>query len=352
MANYTDPTVVSIAQSSTVQKGAIVALVGGILSLFIPAGFWLQIHTLQQDTTQSQKDLVTAQAELTGLSPVVDNLNKYNAQATGLHALFDNQRDWKAVLTSLDAYLYKPMMVSSLSITDQGAVALTGNVADYKAYAHLYTSLTDPSLSGYITALQVGSVTKTAATDGKKSEVDFSLTFTLGSNLLQAHNLQAQINRLNDRVTALNAQQPTNYQAQVASLTAEAQDLSLQLIANQNTYQEHIIASIQQERTSLKNQADADSLARMTDLNKNLVTAVQQELVNVSQTLAVSTAAGSETQAKISQATSILGSAQTNVTALQNDPNTDFVQGIQGALTAMTSSITALHDQITQAGQS
>lgn len=187
MSTYSDPTVTSVNQSSRPQPLSVLVFVAGLLAVALAAFFYWQTTSDNSDTTSSNTTLSQEQAQIASLKPVSDQLTQYSATAQSLHSLLDNQKNWPTILDTIAAHLYKHMAVTTLQLSDQGTVTLTGTTSDFTDYAAIFTSLTSPDVAPYFSAVKPTGVSKTAASqDGKTPEqISFGFDITLNPAILK-----------------------------------------------------------------------------------------------------------------------------------------------------------------------
>lgn len=193
MATYTDPTtIVSTGKPDPVLPGYVVLLVGGILSVLIGVGFFLQIMLIDRQITSTNQDATTKQQQLNALRPVADQLSELSTQAKDLHTLFDTQKRWEDVLNKVAERLHKDMAISSMQLTDKGAVTMAGIVPDYITYAKVFQAFTDTDGQKYFSAVRPTAVSRVV--DPKGDYISFTFNLTLQPAVLNTGSTQATSN--------------------------------------------------------------------------------------------------------------------------------------------------------------
>ncbi len=185
MAQYADPTVVSITSNKT-NPGSYLVLVAGILAAALAVVFFLQTWRVQAETKELEQAIVQDKAQLARLRPMADRLEDYNALVVNLNTLFEQQKLSGSLLGSIESRLYKRMQVTALQVNEIGTVDLTGVTPDYVEYAKVYSSLTNSAAQDTISTVRVISVAKNQSREGGGAgQVTFTFRLTLHPQILE-----------------------------------------------------------------------------------------------------------------------------------------------------------------------
>ena len=190
MPNYSDPTLTVSSTAAIIPArvtiGQILVLVAGIVALLLAAFmYWQTLSLVSLAVVETAKD-AEIKSKIGLLQPSISQLSDYNAVGNGLKQLFDTQKLWPASLANVEQHLYRHMALTNMQIDSKGTVTLSGTTPSYTDYAHIYSSLTDSSVSQYFTNVRPSAVSKSATT----GVVTFSFTFTLSPSQLVSASAQ------------------------------------------------------------------------------------------------------------------------------------------------------------------
>jgi Tfp pilus assembly protein PilN len=192
LATYTDPNSAppSSAASSplavkpAINPGIYLGFVAAIISLGFAAYFYYQTVQVHAKDLQLQKSIQEQKTALQKLSPVADELTAYDLQGKQLHIIFDTQKRWEVILGRIEKRLYKNMAVTSMQITDQGQLTLSGTTPSYEEYAKMYSAFTSAEAKKYFLRVKPTTISKSDKLDAQQGKIAFTLIIKLNPTIL------------------------------------------------------------------------------------------------------------------------------------------------------------------------
>lgn len=192
MATYTDPTtIVTTSQPNAVQPSSVIILIGGFLMVLAAGFFFLQTSSTQRQTAATKTQIATKEAEIQTLASTANELASLNREAHNLHLLFDNKKVMPSILDMIAQRLHKDMAVTSIQITDKGALSLAGVVSDYVTYAKVYQAFNDSCGLQYFSTAKPSAVAKVVDAKTNVSYVSFTFDLVVQPNVMNAGSLNA-----------------------------------------------------------------------------------------------------------------------------------------------------------------
>jgi len=163
VARYEDPNNAMIAThsaSAAVTPASWILALGAIVALGFAGYFYYQSSQAVSQAASSAAAISQSKQQLAKLSQVAEHISFVDSEGKKLSSLFDAQKRWETVLDNVQARLYRSTIITSIDLSKTGSVNLSGVTDGFTSYGQLYSSLTDPSLQPYLTAVRPVSVTK------------------------------------------------------------------------------------------------------------------------------------------------------------------------------------------------
>lgn len=189
MVTYSSSAVLQVKENDKagIHPGAILVLLAGALALAFCGFIYWRTIDYQNKTVALGPQIEQNKRELSNLDVIAKELTYFDSGATHLHQIFDNQIRWEDVLANIEKRLYKKMVITSLQITEQKNLQISGYTSNYNEYAKIYASLTSSTAQQYFTNVKPVTITKSAvrgaAGEVKGEQINFSFNITLTSEV-------------------------------------------------------------------------------------------------------------------------------------------------------------------------